>query len=127
MMAHIVLFRPKSGVTSSDRGAMFAALEAAAAEIPSVRRFTIGTRVTHGPQYEQLMTEDYPYAAVIEFDDLAGLQAYLRHPRHLALGDLFYKLLEKALAYDYEMRGVSGADTSNSAIVTTAESDTEDL
>ena len=103
MVAHIVLFRPKPDISPTDRQAMFDALEAAATGIPSVRRFQIGTRVTHGPQYEQLMTEDYPYAAVIEFDDLAGLQSYLQHPRHQALGELFHRLLEKALAYDYAM------------------------
>jgi len=103
MVAHVVLFRPKPDVTPQERQSMFDALTAAATEIPSVRRFQIGTRILHGPQYEQLMTESYPYAAVVEFDDLAGLQAYLLHPRHQMLGELFYRLLEKALAYDYEM------------------------
>jgi hypothetical protein len=103
MVAHIVLFRPKPDITASDRKAMFDALEAATTGIPSVRRFQIGTRVTHGTQYEQMMTADYPYAAVIEFDDLAGLQAYLQHPRHRNLGELFYRLLEAGLVYDYQM------------------------
>jgi len=103
MVAHIVLFPPKPDIGATAKQAMFDALQAAAAEIPSVRRFQIGRRITHGPQYERLMTEAYPYAAVIEFDDLPGLQAYLKHPRHEALGELFYQLLEKALAYDYEM------------------------
>jgi hypothetical protein len=103
MVAHIVLFRPKPDVSPTDRQAMFDALQAAAAGIPSVRRFQIGARVKHGPQYEQLMMEDYPYSAVIEFEDLLGLQAYLQHPKHQALGELFYRLLEKALAYDYAM------------------------
>ena len=103
MVAHIVLFRPKPDISPADRQAMFDALQAAAAGIPSVRRFHIGARLKHGPQYEQLMTEDYPFAAVIEFDDLAGLQAYLQHPKHQALGELFYLFLEKALAYDFAM------------------------
>jgi len=103
MVAHIVLFRPRPDISPADRQAMFAALQAAAAGIPSVRRFHIGTRLKHGPQYEQLMTEDYPFAAVIEFEDLAGLQAYLQHPKHQALGELFYLFLEKALAYDFAM------------------------
>jgi hypothetical protein len=103
MVAHIVLFRPKPDLAPTDRQAMFHALRAAAAEIPSVRRFQIGSRLKHGPEYERLMTDDYPYSAVIEFDDLPGLQAYLQHPRHQALGTLFYQLLDKALAYDYAM------------------------
>ena len=85
---------------------MFDALKAAATEIPSVRRFHIGARTTHGAAYESLMREDFPFAAIVEFDDLAGLQAYLRHPQHEKLGALFYQLQEIALAYDYEMTRV---------------------
>jgi len=104
-----VLFRPKSGLPEERRLAMMDALTAAAKEIPAVRRFHIGTRIKHGPQYEQLMREDYPYAAVIEVDDLAGLQAYLMHPKHEALGGLFYEMLEAGLVYDYEMKDLAGA------------------
>jgi Stress responsive A/B Barrel Domain len=103
MLTHVVLFRPKKDVTPSARRAMLDALGAAATGIPSVRRFHIGARVTHGRPYEQAMTEDYPHAAIIEFDDLAGLQAYLQHPAHQKLGELFYELLEAGLVYDYEM------------------------
>jgi hypothetical protein len=40
---------------------------------------------------------------VIEFDDLAGLQSYLDHPKHEKLGALFYQLLDAGLVYDYDM------------------------
>ena len=103
MVFHIVLFRPKPSASEPDRLAMFDALHTAATEVPSVRRFHIGTRVKHGRQYEQMTTGDYSYAAVIEFDDLAGLQAYLQHPKHQKLGELFYQFLEAGLVYDYEV------------------------
>jgi len=106
MLLHVVLFRPKLGISETDRTAMFAALNEAAREIPTVRRFRIGSRVTHGAAYETVMTEDFPFAAIIEFDDLAGLQAYLRHPKHEALGRLFYQLQAAALAYDYEAQAL---------------------
>jgi hypothetical protein len=102
MVFHVVLFRPKASISDADRRAMFDALHAAATEIPSVRRFHIGTRVKHGRPYEQMMTEDYPFAAVVELDDLDGLKAYLNHPQHERLGNLFYQLLEGALVYDYQ-------------------------
>lgn len=102
MFLHIVLFRPKRDVSESDRRAMFDALAVAAKDIPSVRRFHIGNRVTHGAAYERMMTQDFPFAALIEFDDLAGLQAYLQHPKHETLGALFYRLLDVGLVYDYE-------------------------
>ena len=103
MVVHIVLFRPKAGISEADRQAMFDALATAATGIPSVRRFHVGTRVTHGRPYERLMRESYPFAAVIEFDDLAGLRAYLNHSQHEKLGTLFYGLLDAGLVYDYEM------------------------
>lgn len=106
MVVHIVLFRPRPGISDSDRTVMFSALSAAARDIPTVRRFHIGDRVTHGAAYESMMTHDFPYAAIIEFDDLAGLQTYLRHPQHERLGQLFYTLQEAALAYDYEVRAL---------------------
>jgi hypothetical protein len=102
MFLHVVMFRPRPGISDNDRAAMFGALQEAANEIPSVRRFQVGARVTHGATYERLMAADFPFAAVIEFDDLAGLQAYLAHPKHARLGALFYQLQEAALAYDYD-------------------------
>jgi hypothetical protein len=103
MVVHVVLFRPRPGLPDESRQAMIAALDAAATNIPSVRRFSVGRRTTHGAAYEKLMREDFPFAAIVEFDDLAGLQAYLRHPQHEKLGALFYQLQELALAYDYEI------------------------
>lgn len=101
MIVHVVLFRPKADISESDRQAMFKALSDAATAIPSVRRFRVGERVTHGAAYEQIALQDFPFAALIEFDDLSGLKAYLAHPQHRELGLLFYKLQEAALAYDY--------------------------
>ena len=103
MVFHIVLFRPRPGISDADRRALLDALALAAQTIPGVRRFHVGRRVTHGRGYEQLMTQDFPYAAVVEFDDLAGLKAYLQHPAHEALGAKFTELLEAGLIYDYEM------------------------
>ena len=110
MVVHVVLFRPRAGLTDDSRREMFDALKTAATAIPTVRRFRVGTRTTHGAAYEQLMSEDFPFAAIVEFDDLAGLQAYLRHPHHEKLGALFYQLQESALAYDYEVRALSDED-----------------
>ena len=103
MIVHVVLFKPKPTITDADRRAMFEAVRTASTEIPSVKRFRIGRRVTHGRDYETSMTQDYTYAAVIEFEDLQGLKAYLNHASHQHLSELFYALLETGLVYDYEM------------------------
>ncbi len=107
MVVHIVLFRPRPDLSDADRQEMFDALRSAATNIPSIRRFHVGTRQTHGAAYERLATQDFPFAAIVEFDDVAGLQAYLRHPEHEKLGALFYRLQELAVAYDYEVEAIN--------------------
>ena len=60
--------------------------------------------MTHGlPGYEQMMRDDYEFAAVIEFDDVDALKAYLAHPSHSAIGRHFTASASKSLAYDYVM------------------------
>jgi hypothetical protein len=104
VIAHVVLFRPRADLSASERTALVQAFARALRDIPSIRRSRIGTRVTHGRGYEQVMRENYQYAAVLEFDDMAGLKAYLEHPAHEALAERFYASFDVALMYDYEMR-----------------------
>jgi hypothetical protein len=106
MILHIVLFRPIPDISDPDRQSLFDALSIAARDIPWVKRFHIGTRITHLRPYERLMTENYTHAAVVEFDDFAGLKAYLEHPAHDALGAKFMELLDVGLIYDYEVEAV---------------------
>ena len=55
------------------------------------------------------MRVDYQYAAVIEFDDEAGLKAYLEHPAHQQLSSQFYNAFEQALMYDFDVKeGAAG-------------------
>lgn len=104
MIVHVVLFEPRPDLTEGGRQRVFDDLRASATTIPSVRRFRIGRRVRHGvPGYEQAMSDDYSFAAVIEFDDLSGLKAYLQHPSHEAIGRHFNQSALRALAYDYAM------------------------
>lgn len=102
MIAHIVLFRPRAALGPDARGTLLRAFESALREIPSIRHVRVGRRLTHGRPYEGLMAVDYQYAAVLEFDDLAGLQAYLDHPAHERLASEFFKAFEHALMYDYQ-------------------------
>jgi hypothetical protein len=69
----------------------------------------VGTRVLHGRGYEALMRTNYSHAAILEFDDMAGLRGYLEHPAHDALGTLFFEMFEEALMYDFDLKeGPSG-------------------
>jgi hypothetical protein len=103
MIIHVVLFRLKPTLTDDGRDALAAALSRATREIPSIRRARVGTRLTIGRAYEQLMTTDYSFAALLEFEDRQGLQAYLDHGAHEQLAQRFYASIEHALTYDFEM------------------------
>jgi len=105
MVFHIVLFKPRPELSAPDRAALIEALEDAHRRIPSIRRVSVGRRVKHGAGYEALMTVDLDYAAFLEFDDVAGLHAYLEHPAHVALGRRFMQSLESSAIYDYQIQG----------------------
>jgi hypothetical protein len=102
MIAHVVMFRPRADLGREARGELLSAFEDALRDIPSIRRARVGRRLTHGRPYEGLMTVDYQYAAVLEFDDLVGLKAYLEHPSHEKLAAAFFSAFEHALMYDFE-------------------------
>ena len=103
MIAHLVLFRPRPGLTDADRSRLVNAFREALSAIPSLRRARIGRRILHGRPYEALMRTNYSHAAVLEFDDATGLQAYLTHPAHEELGALFFESFEEALIYDFDL------------------------
>jgi len=75
-------------------------------EISTVRGVRIGRRVVHGAGYEAGAPDAAEYIASIDFDDLAGLQAYLRHPAHQELGARFGRALSSAMVFDFEVGGV---------------------
>jgi hypothetical protein len=103
VITHTVLFRPRHDLTEDQRRAVAAALTSALRDIPSIRRVQVGRRVLVGRPYEQLMRVDYTHAAVLQFDDLDGLRAYLEHPSHEALATRFFEIFEEALMYDFDL------------------------
>lgn len=104
MIAHVVLLKPRPGLGESETRAMLDAFALATSSIPSVRRCRVGRRVTHGlPGYEAQMGDGFEYSAIVEFEDLGGLKAYLTHPAHASIGAYFTTAAAHALAYDYEM------------------------
>jgi hypothetical protein len=101
VIAHIILFEPRSNLTEREQKDLLDSFTAAAA-VPGVRNIRIGRRILHGlPGYEQLMTHNFEYAAILEFDDVAALREYLKHPAHAAAGRHFTASAASALAYDY--------------------------
>lgn len=105
MVCHLVLMKPRADLSVADRRAFADAFERASHEIPTIREVRIGRRVTHGAGYEQGLPDAADFMALLVFDDLEGLQAYLRHPAHEALGTRFGQSLSSALVYDFEVGG----------------------
>lgn len=101
MIAHIVLFRPRATVTDAERHAFVDALERACRDVPTIRRATIGR------SRPEDSGRDYPYTAVMEFDDAAGLAAYFAHPLHLPLARLFHQTCDATLIVNAETRDAS--------------------
>jgi hypothetical protein len=56
-----------------------------------------------GAGYETTMPEELTHAAVVEFDDREGLEAYLQHSSHETLGSVFGAMADRALIYDFDM------------------------
>lgn len=98
--------KPRADLPVSDREALVAAFERAVRNIPTVRGVRVGRRIVHGAGYEASAPDSADYVATIDFDDLAGLQTYLRHPAHDELGARFGVSLSSAFVYDFEVGGI---------------------
>ena len=109
MLAHVLLFDVRETVPADERKALVDAWAKALTDIPSITRAHVGKRVLIGRDYEQMMRNDYPYAAIIEFEDEAGLRAYLDHPAHADMANRFFAVLTSALIYDFDMNASPAA------------------
>ena len=102
MIQHVVLFRPRTTLTASERAALIESLKAAVSGIPLIKKTTIGTRILlNRPGYETQMAEHFEYSAILEFDSETDLRAYLDHPAHNNLGRLLFTTADAVLAYDF--------------------------
>ena len=111
MICHFVLFEPKPGIDRAERLAFVRLVKETAASIASVQRVTVGRRADIDPGYQRnLGDETYSYAAMLEFADKAGLIAYLNDPRHSLLGELFWRLCERALVFETSWADLDNED-----------------
>jgi Stress responsive A/B Barrel Domain len=109
VIAHVVLFRPRPNLSDEERRALVDAWSTALAQIPAIRRARVGRRIRIGRSYEGLTTTDLPYAAILEFDDVEGLRAYLDHAAHEPVATQLFATIEEALIYDFEMEANADA------------------
>ena len=93
MILHLVLFRPRASLNDDARRGLAKAFADAINEIGSIKRARIGRRRTHGRAYEQLMRENYTHAAILEFEDLAGLAGVSGASYTRRIGVAFLRML----------------------------------
>jgi len=109
VIAHVVLFRPRPNLRGDDRRVLIDAWATALREIPSIRRARIGRRIRIGRPYEALTRTDFPYAAILEFDDEEGLRAYLDHPAHETVATRLFAAIEETAIYDLALEASADA------------------
>ncbi len=82
--------------------------DGASSNFPSIKRLRVGERVKHGlPGYEQMMSEDFEFAAIIEFDDRAtGFKSICSIRRTEPLARHFAALGVAALGVRLRSRGI---------------------
>lgn len=103
MIAHVVLFEPKATITDVDREAFLDTMRVAFQEIPSVQRSLVAKRQLIGAGYESKVGDQtYSYVSVVEFEGIQDLKAYLEHPLHQRLGQLFWQNCDRTLIVDAE-------------------------
>lgn len=105
MIAHIILFRLRPDVSIGDRRELIDAWGTALRDMPMIRRARVGRRLTIGRSYESLARIEFPFAAVLEFDNVDTLQAYLDHPAHAAFATRLFAAIADTLIYDFEVTG----------------------
>lgn len=117
MIAHVVLFSIRPDVSLEERRSLIDAWATALREIPSIRRAIVGQRIRLGRSYEDIVRLDFPYGAIIEFDNADAVRAYLDHPAHAVISTRFFAALADTLIYDFEveetadgLRGMLEAD-----------------
>jgi Stress responsive A/B Barrel Domain len=101
VITHLVLFTPRADLTIEDRRTLASAFAHAARAIPSVRGVRVGRIIRHGAGYES--TTAPAFVAMVEFDDVRGLQAYLEHPAHEGLGLHLRESVSTAAVYDFDV------------------------
>jgi hypothetical protein len=115
MIAHVVLFEPKATITDQDRETFLDVMKAAFREIPTVKRSMVAKRELFGAGYEsKIGDQTYSYVCVAEFEDVDSLKAYLEHPLHQRLGQLFWQYCDRTLIVDASSFWLDDKEISNS-------------
>lgn len=98
MVKHIVLFKLKNRGSEQEKLEIMnqfkAAIEALPAKISVIRKIEVGFNINGA--------ETYDLALYSEFDSLADVELYAKHPDHVAAGKIIAEAKESRACVDYE-------------------------
>ncbi|MET0828412.1 MAG: Dabb family protein [Microbacterium sp.] len=96
MIRHVAVFRFVPEFAGAEREHWVSLVLALEGQIPELRRMSVGVDVLGGPASHEL-------AIVADFDDLAGLEAYTRHPAHAEVLRISGPVKTSLATVDFEM------------------------
>ena len=96
MLRHVVLFRFKPDTTEAARQALRKGLAAIPSTISEVRAYVYGDDL-------QMVSGNFDFAVVADFDDRHDFQTYAGHPKHQQLiTDLIRPVVAERVAVQFE-------------------------
>ncbi|HET9371703.1 MAG TPA: Dabb family protein [Vicinamibacterales bacterium] len=111
MIAHIVLFRPKAGLSQDQLRSFARSIKATIEGSEGLRRGTVGRAVAINAGYARhLDNSTYPFAAVLEFESADALVKYLVKPAHQTLGRLFWEYCDGTVVTEFESEELGNVD-----------------
>jgi hypothetical protein len=101
-LVHTVILYLKKDAPEGEVDALIADAHELLRPIPSVRDLRAG-KPAENPKPDNFTKNDYQVGLLVLFDNLAGLDAYLKHPMHLKFVDKHKKYIDfdKLLVYDF--------------------------
>jgi hypothetical protein len=96
MLRHVVLFKFKEGATPEQIKEVENAIASLPGKIDAIKSLEWGTNVS-----KEDRAEGFTHCFLLTFRSEADRDAYLIHPDHKALGQVFGSSLDKVLVIDY--------------------------
>ncbi len=100
MLRHILILRLKPHAEGADRATNLRRARdlvmGLQGRIPGLRRIEVGFNVVASERNGDL-------CLLMDFDDVAALEAYRVHPEHVAIGPFMIAIRESTLSIDYEV------------------------
>ncbi|QIG39784.1 Dabb family protein [Microbacterium sp. 4R-513] len=100
MIRHVAVFRFIPEFTSDQREEWMSMLRKLPEQIPELRSMSVGTDLLRG-------AASHDVAIVADFDDLAGLEAYTRHPAHAEVLTISGPVKASLATVDFEIPSAS--------------------